>query len=195
MSFKLSPTMKSKLHSGIEMSLVEMDLDVSIADDHGLYLPSKNLLVDWITATLVGADYSMDYDDNGNAKNTNEENNSCASVSLRIVSEQEITELNHKYRHINKPTNVLSFPFEPLPEVNVSLLGDIVVCAKIIQDEASQQSKSIEQHWAHMVVHGVLHLLGYEHEEEQQAEKMESLEIDILSKSGFPNPYGELNVP
>jgi probable rRNA maturation factor len=171
------------LSPDLEVSTLEVDLDISIADDQGLSLPQKNLLVDWITATLVGADYTAKY------------NKPTATVSMRVVNDQEIAELNHKYRHIDKPTNILSFPFEPLPDVDVSLLGDIVVCAKIIQDEAMQQSKSIEQHWAHIVVHGVLHLLGYEHQEEQQAEKMESLEIDILSKFGFPNPYGELNVP
>jgi probable rRNA maturation factor len=121
--------------------------------------------------------------------------NRLAQISIRIVDEQEIQELNNKYRHKNQVTNVLSFPFETLPGVDVPLLGDVVICARVVDDEARQQSKTCEQHWAHMIVHGTLHLLGYDHINEQDAEEMEQLEINILSSLNFPNPYGELNTP
>ena len=75
------------------------------------------------------------------------------------------------------------------------LLGDVVICAKVVESEAKHQSKTCEQHWAHMIVHGTLHLLGYDHINDSEAEQMEQLEITILSGLGIPNPYGELNTP
>ena len=158
---------------------IELDLQIALNENTGLYLPAEKDLVEWISATLVKADYK----------------NPAASVSVRVVDEKEIAELNKKYRQIDKSTNVLSFPYEALPGVEIDLLGDVVICAAVVQEEALAQSKAVEQHWAHIVIHGVLHLLGYDHVDEKQAEQMESLEIDILSKLGIPNPYGELNIP
>lgn len=117
-------------------------------------------------------------------------------LSIQIVDEQTISELNETYRHKSGPTNVLSFPFEAppgLPEEEAeALLGDIVICAQVVSNEAQQQQKSLQAHWAHMVVHGVLHLLGYDHLNDEEAEQMESLEIQLLSELTFPNPYQEL---
>ena len=158
---------------------VELDLQNALQKQTDLYVPEDNLLIEWIRAALVKADYKKPE----------------AVISIRVVDTDEITELNKKYRQIDKSTNVLSFPYEALPDVEVDLLGDVVVCAAVVEAEALEQSKTVEQHWAHIVIHGVLHLLGYDHVEEQQAEKMESLEIDILSNLGIPNPYGELNIP
>lgn len=158
---------------------VELDLQVVIDDKSGVFIPDRKLLLDWITKALEQSGY----------------NKSDAIVSLRIVDKKEITELNKNYRNIEKATNVLSFPYEALPEVELNLLGDIVVCATVVNAEASQQEKPVEQHWAHIIVHGVLHLLGYDHVEDKQAEQMEALEIDILSNLGIPDPYGELNTP
>jgi len=118
-----------------------------------------------------------------------------SQFSVYIVSEQEITALNSQYRHKDGATNVLSFPYEALPGVDVPLLGDIVICADVVNKEALEQCKSAEQHWAHMVVHGALHLLGYDHVDDQDAQQMETMEIRILSQLGFSNPYGELNTP
>jgi probable rRNA maturation factor len=107
----------------------------------------------------------------------------------------ESQELNHQYRGKNKPTNVLSFPFEipeHLPEgVEIELLGDLIICAPVVEREAQEQNKALLAHWAHMTLHGCLHLLGYDHIEDKEAEEMESLEIEILQKMGFPNPYND----
>lgn len=114
-----------------------------------------------------------------------------AELTIRIVDKEEMTFLNSTYRHKNKPTNVLSFPSE-LPEelkIDVPILGDIVICAEVIEEEAKEQHKQTNAHWAHMVVHGVLHLLGYDHEIDQDAEKMEAEEIIILKSLGFSDPY------
>ncbi len=116
-----------------------------------------------------------------------------AELNIRIVDTEEITELNSEYRKKNKPTNVLSFPFDMPEEVEdeLAFLGDIIICAEVVNNEASEQHKSLAAHWAHMVVHGILHLLGYDHETEEDAEIMEPQEIAILATLGFPNPYRE----
>lgn len=115
----------------------------------------------------------------------------AAELNIRIVSIPDITELNTTYRHKQGPTNILSFPFDAPPDIDfgVPILGDLVICADIVNKEAEDQGKTKEAHWAHMVIHGVLHLLGYDHENDQDAEKMEALEIIILEKLDFPNPY------
>jgi probable rRNA maturation factor len=109
-------------------------------------------------------------------------------VCVRVVDEAESRALNERYRHRNSPTNVLSFPAEmDLPSGRV--WGDIVICAPVVQEEAADQGKPAEAHFAHMIVHGVLHLLGYDHESGTDAEKMESLETQILGRLGFGDPY------
>lgn len=111
------------------------------------------------------------------------------TACLRIVDEPEARALNHKFRKINKATNVLSFPAEFPEQVEVSFLGDIVVCASVVQGEAQQQHKEIDDHWAHLLIHGLLHLQGYDHVDDEDAHKMEALEIEILSSIGISNPY------
>lgn len=114
-----------------------------------------------------------------------------AEVSIRIVDKEEMTFLNSTYRNKNKPTNVLSFPAD-LPEdieLSVPLLGDIVICAEVILEEAQEQQKNPEAHWAHMIVHGLLHLQGYDHENNADAEVMEAEEKTILKRLGFDDPY------
>ena len=111
------------------------------------------------------------------------------SLSVRVVDETEIADLNQRYRFKHGATNVLSFPFEDPPGVESDELGDIVVCAPVVEREAHEQGKSTEEHWAHMVVHGVLHLCGYDHIEDSEAKQMESEETRILTGLGFPAPY------
>ncbi len=112
-----------------------------------------------------------------------------AEVCIRIVDEDEMKNLNHTYRKKEKTTNVLSFPYVAPPNVEPYFLGDIIVCASVIEEEAKAQGKQPVAHWAHMVIHGILHLLGYDHVIAKDANIMEAIEIRLLRKLGFPNPY------
>ena len=152
---------------------MNLELDVQIALD-APDLPDETSLRRWAEATLAGR-------------------RDASELVIRIVDESESASLNEAYRYKQGPTNVLSFPFETPPEVELDLLGDIVICAPVVLREASVQHKSAEAHWAHMVVHGILHLLGYDHQSDIQALAMEKLEIDILTGLGYPDPYGDSN--
>lgn len=121
----------------------------------------------------------------------------AVELVIRLVDEAESRTLNHTYRGKDRPTNVLSFPFEPPPGVPTELLaadglplGDLVICAPVVTREAAEQGKAPAAHWAHMVVHGVLHLRGYDHVAEPAALEMEALERHVLHTLGFPDPYG-----
>jgi probable rRNA maturation factor len=113
-------------------------------------------------------------------------------LGVRVVGSAESRRLNARYRGKDKPTNVLSFPPAPLP-VRTSgesrPLGDLVICAQVVRSEAREQRKPLEAHWAHLVVHGALHLIGYDHEREPEAKRMERREIAVLRRLGFANPY------
>ena len=111
------------------------------------------------------------------------------ALTVRVVGEEEMTKLNRRYRGRDQPTNVLSFPIEPLPGMCTDLLGDIVVCGPVVDREATIQHKPPMDHWAHMVVHGMLHLFGYDHESDQEATAMETLEKSVLEGLGFSDPY------
>ena len=112
-----------------------------------------------------------------------------AEVSVKLVNEADMRELNRRYRHKNSSTNVLSFPVALPTGVAHPLLGDIVICPAVVEREADEQGKSSRQHWAHMLVHGSLHLLGYDHAGDSDAAIMESLETNILRSLGFPCPW------
>ena len=146
-------------------------IDLQLATEHSHY-PTLSQLSKWVDTTLAAID-------------TNPE----SELTIRIVDSEESHSLNEQYRGFAKPTNVLSFPFEAPPGIELNLLGDLVICAPIVEKEASEQNKAQIAHWAHLVVHGTLHLLGYDHIEDDEAEKMESLEISILNKLEYPNPY------
>jgi probable rRNA maturation factor len=114
-----------------------------------------------------------------------------AELTLRIVNTEEITQLNHDYREQNKATNVLAFP-SVIPdniELDYPFLGDVIICPTILAKESIDYGKPLQEHWAHIVIHGVLHLLGYDHIKDSDAEVMQALETQLLAKLGFANPY------
>ena len=145
-------------------------LDLQIATDDNQNLPTEEQIMQWLNVILP------QFMDN-------------AEITIRIVDEQESQQLNNTYRHKDKPTNVLSFPFESPIEIEVPLLGDLIICKQVVEAEAKEQDKSLTAHWAHMIVHGCLHLLGYDHILDEEAEEMENIEIDIMQQLGFNNPY------
>jgi probable rRNA maturation factor len=112
-----------------------------------------------------------------------------AELSVRLVDVAEITALNRQYRGKDGATNVLSFPFDGMPGVETGLLGDVVICAPVVQAEAVQQGKNATAHWAHLVIHGVLHLQGYDHHADAEARCMEQLETRLLEQLGYPDPW------
>ena len=151
-------------------------VDVQIASDAG-DLPDEEQLRQWVESALQAS---------------NESSAGGFEISVRLVDENEIRELNKRYRQQDKATNVLSFPFDELdglPEESIRPLGDLVICAPVVTREASQQDKATLDHWAHMVIHGTLHLLGHDHEHEAQAAIMETFEMNILREFGIENPY------
>ncbi|KAA0444678.1 MAG: rRNA maturation RNase YbeY [Candidatus Thioglobus sp.] len=111
---------------------------------------------------------------------------------IRLVNISEIRSLNKTYRHKNQATNVLSFPSELPKEITEIIFGDVVVCVEVVRKEAKAQGKTFENHLLHICIHGTLHLFGYDHIEESDAQKMENLEIKILHKLGIKNPYTNL---
>ncbi|WP_194792114.1 rRNA maturation RNase YbeY [Pseudomonas sp. UFMG81] len=115
-----------------------------------------------------------------------------SEMTIRLVDEAEGRELNHTYRHKDYATNVLSFPADvPDDLLDIPLLGDLVICVAVVEREAQEQGKSLEAHWAHLVIHGCLHLLGYDHIEDDEAEEMEALERELLAELGHPDPYAD----
>ena len=144
---------------------IDLQNESDIAD-----IPSIKQLEDWVLKSLL-SDYQ-------NLEQT-----------IRVVNEAESQLLNNAYRGKDKPTNVLSFPSEDSEYLDYDHLGDLVICAPVVVAEAAQQNKDLMSHWAHMVVHGMLHLQGYDHITGSEAEQMETLEIEILASLGHTNPY------
>ncbi|MCP1650959.1 rRNA maturation RNase YbeY [Pseudomonas nitroreducens] len=113
-----------------------------------------------------------------------------SELTIRLVDEAEGRELNKTWRHKDYATNVLSFPADVPDELlDIPLLGDLVICAPVVTREAAEQGKSVQAHWAHLVIHGCLHLLGYDHIDDVEAEEMEGLERELLAELGHPDPY------
>lgn len=154
---------------------MEIYLDVQREVDA---LPKDEDLIKWLTTTL-------EFEKHGDIE-----------LTIRFVDEKESAELNQQYRHKTGSTNVLSFPFESPPEVEneveLNLLGDLVICSDVVKKQAAEQQKEELAHWAHMVVHGTLHLLGYDHLTDDEAAVMENKEIKILAQLGYSDPYREI---
>ena len=148
----------------------KMIIDLQIACEQESGLPTAEQIEQWATAAVQPQSDEVE-------------------MTVRIVDEAESHELNLNYRGKDRPTNVLSFPFECPDEVELPLLGDLVICRQVVEREAQEQDKPVMAHWAHMVVHGSLHLLGYDHIEDEEAEEMESLEAQIMTGLGFADPY------
>ncbi|WP_022940154.1 rRNA maturation RNase YbeY [Psychromonas hadalis] len=151
-------------------------VDLQIACENEVLLPDLADIEKWISAAI----------DAGSEKKHDE-----AELTVRIVDIDESQQLNFDYRGKNKPTNVLSFPFQNPPGITLPLLGDLVICKQVVEKEAIEQQKSLTAHWAHMLIHGSLHLLGYDHIVENQALEMENLETRLLVELGFSAPYNE----
>lgn len=147
-----------------------MTLNVEVRGHVRTWAPSRAEISAWASAALGRA-----------AEN--------CELGVRVVGSLQSRRLNARYRGRNRPTNVLSFPAAPLPSGPSQPLGDLVICPAVLRLEARQQRKSLRAHWAHLVVHGTLHLLGYDHERRADARKMERREILLLRRLGFPNPY------
>jgi probable rRNA maturation factor len=113
----------------------------------------------------------------------------AAQLTLRVVGQEEGAALNERYRGGSGPTNVLSFPLDAVPGSEPPWLGDVVLCAPVVERQARDQGKSARQHWAHLVIHGVLHLLGYDHQTAEEAHRMEAVEREVLGHLGYPDPY------
>jgi len=123
------------------------------------------------------------------ARSAAEAGGPAAEITLRIVDEAESRALNSRYRDKDRATNVLSFPFEDPPGVTTSVLGDVVICAPVVEREAHASGRPAQAHWAHMVIHGVLHLRGYDHERDEDAARMQAMESELLSGFEFSDPY------
>ena len=148
----------------------EVELQIATVDQEGI--PTEETLAKWAQTALEIGGRKTD-----------------AELTVRIVQSDEIQALNGIYRHKDSPTNILSFPFECPPEVDLPLIGDLVVCLAVLKKEALEQGKSVEEHFAHLIVHGCLHLIGYDHIDAEDALVMEPLEVKAVMALGYDNPY------
>ena len=147
-----------------------VSVDLQVAWDRQR-VPAAHTLRAWIGAALQG----------GRAR---------TEVSVRVVGESEARDLNREYRGLDRATNVLAFPTDLPAGLGIELLGDLVLCGPLVEKEAAEQDKDLEAHWAHLVVHGTLHLVGFDHQTEAEALEMETREVEILAELGYPDPYG-----
>jgi probable rRNA maturation factor len=150
--------------------MTQVILDLQIACENSEGLPTESDFQKWLDVVLPQFQEESE-------------------VTIRLVDDAESHQLNMTYRGKDKSTNVLSFPFEAPPGMELPLLGDLVICRQVVEKEAQEQQKELLAHWAHMVVHGSLHLLGYDHIVDEEAEEMESIEIEIMQSLGYPDPY------
>lgn len=145
-----------------------LDLDIQYPDDDATGLPDPASFTRWVREAA---------------------GNEPTALTLRLTDAGEMAELNNQYRGKAYATNVLSFPLDFPTEAGIPYIGDIAICPEVVAREAAEQHKPLDAHYAHLTVHGVLHLLGYDHETEPEAEEMEALETQILASLGYPDPY------
>ncbi|EET21655.1 conserved hypothetical protein [Francisella philomiragia subsp. philomiragia ATCC 25015] len=165
------------LMTGMKRTLKMDSLNLNVINDDEHPIPNQDLLEKCFA--LVADKHNI----------------SQAEVNLSIVSNQEIQQINKQFRHKDKPTNIISFEFEKpegLPEdIADNFWGDIVIAPEVLKKEAKEQNKNLDDHWQHIFIHGLLHLLGYDHIDDIEAEEMENLEIELLAELGIANPYIE----
>lgn len=155
---------------------MHLELDLQIACE-APSLPEAEQLRSWAAAALVGR-------------------REAAELTIRVVDETEGADLNLRFRGRPGPSNVLSFPFDPPPGLpHQDYIGDLILCAPVVVREAAEQGKPEQAHWAHLVIHGVLHLMGHDHHTEPEAEAMEAIETSLLGGLGFPSPYEDPESP
>ncbi|MGC9456687.1 MAG: rRNA maturation RNase YbeY [Halothiobacillaceae bacterium] len=154
---------------------LHLEVQRAVPEDDLANLPADESLHEWIARTLALAGHQ----------------GSC-ELTLRIVDEPEGRELNARWRDRDRATNVLSFPLDMPEHVDIPYLGDLVICAPVVAREALEQGKALTAHWAHLCVHGTLHLLGHDHEQAEEADIMEALEVQILAVLGYPDPYADV---
>jgi len=153
---------------------MELYVDLQLASEDQQALPNLQQLEKWVGAAIL---------------KVSDQKRDLAELTVRIVDCEESQQLNGDYRGKDKPTNVLSFPFQNPPGITLPLLGDLVVCKSVVEQEATEQQKPLISHWAHMLIHGTLHLLGYDHIEDEEAEVMESIETELMIELGYSDPY------
>lgn len=156
-------------------------IDLQLASENQEGLPNQAQFEQWVNQALTLQAQTADYPE--------------TEITIRIVDEAESHELNLAYRGKDKPTNVLSFPFEVPEGIELPLLGDLIICRQVVEREAVEQQKPLDSHWAHLAIHGTLHLLGYDHLTDEEAEEMESLETEIMQSLGFEDPYISEKLP
>jgi len=151
-------------------------LDVHLDADHnGEDIPQQEQFLLWVNTTINHISNSLP--------------ESIQEVCIRIIDSKQSAHLNQTFRNKQGPTNILSFHYEPVPGMPTESLGDLAICHEIVAAEAEQQHKQLQAHWAHLTIHGILHLLDYNHIKDEDAEQMEQLEIEILKTLNYPNPY------
>ncbi|MGM0481283.1 MAG: rRNA maturation RNase YbeY [Pseudomonadota bacterium] len=151
---------------------IELDYQVTVADPDNA-LPTARQVQHWVSQVLTAVRPQQD----------------DAELTVRVVDKDEGRQLNNAYRERDYATNVLSFPFQAPVELPIPLLGDLIICADVVAEQARQQHKAVSDHWTHMVIHGTLHLLGYDHIEDDDAEAMEQLERELLAELNIADPY------
>jgi probable rRNA maturation factor len=169
----MTPLRKPSPNTMVSNAIMNYQIDID-NNSQSTLLPKDIQIEQWISAAL------------------HQQTLEAAEVSVYIVDEEESQELNTQYRGKEKPTNVLSFPADIPAEVGIPLLGDLVICAPVVEREAAEQGKTLDAHWAHMLVHGTLHLLGFDHIEDTDADAMEALETAIIVSLNFPAPYQDV---
>ncbi len=150
-------------------------ITISLQNEKSFTIPNEQSIGHWVNQAIQQSGHRIV--------------ESQAHILIRIIDKTESAELNHHFRHRTGPTNILSFPDQDFDGIPADSLGDLAICAELVEEEAQNQQKTSTAHWAHLIIHGTLHLLGFDHIKTEEATRMEALEIEILQSLNFSNPY------